>query len=159
VFVLGVETPGGPLFASIGGPVNASGASSVQIHNTTVSGPVTSTGGGADNALFDQLANQGFPQNFNDLEDNHIGGPVTVTGYGGEWAGVIRDVISGPFTFTNNVQPPPQDEWDVGSLVVYGPATCSDNSPAPNVGESPGGPSTVHGPILGNQAATCTSAA
>ena len=158
VFLLGVETPGGPLFGSIGGPVNAVQASSVQIHNTTVSGPVTSTGGGADNALFDQLANQGFPQNFFDLEDNHIGGPVSVNGYGGEWAGVIRDAISGPFTFTNNVQPLPQDEWDIGSLVVYGPATCSNNSPVPNTGDSPGGPSTVYGPTLGNQAATCTSA-
>jgi len=158
VFLVGVETPGGPLFSAIRGPVKGTGASSIQIHNTQVNGGVTSVGGGADNALFDELANQGFPQNFFDLEDNHINGPVSITGYMGEWAGVIRDMINGPLTFSNNTESP-IDEYDIGSLVVNGPATCSNNTPAPNIGESPGGPSTVHGPILGNQAATCVSAA
>ena len=157
VFVVGTETPGGPLFSTIHGPVKATGASSVQIHNTWVTGGVTSVGGGADNALFDELAGAPFPQNFFDLEDNHISGPVSITGYLGEWAGVIRDTIDGPFTFSNNSELE-IDEYDIGSLVVNGPATCSNNNPAPNLGASPGGPSTVHGPIRGNQAATCVSA-
>ncbi len=38
---------------------------------------MTTVGGGADNALIDQLATQAGasgPNNFNDFEDNHIGG-------------------------------------------------------------------------------------
>ncbi|MDP9336182.1 MAG: hypothetical protein M3Q30_23120 [Actinomycetota bacterium] len=159
VFLVGVETPQGPLFSSIRGGVTATDASSVQIHNTTISGGVTSQDGGADNAAFDALANQGFPQNFFALEDNHINGRVIVNGYEGEWGGVIRDTINGGFTFTDNVQAVNPDEWDIGSLAIHGPATCANNSPAPNVGESPAGPSTVSGPTRGNQAATCTSAA
>ncbi len=37
-FSLGTEMPNGPQFASIEGPVTGANASSVQIHNTLVSG-------------------------------------------------------------------------------------------------------------------------
>ena len=154
--LLGTETPGGPRVNSIGGPVIGIGESSVQIHNADVGGPVRLKGGGGDNALVDAFSG-GFPGNFSDLEDNNIHGPVSITGYQGVWAGVIRDVIRGPFTFSNNVENP-VDEYDIGSDTIYGPATCNDNSPAPNIGGSPGGPSIVFGPIRGDQAATCTSA-
>ncbi|HET9051998.1 MAG TPA: hypothetical protein VFO60_09855 [Candidatus Dormibacteraeota bacterium] len=156
-FIVGTETPGGPLVNSIGGPVTGAGASSVQIHNTAVGGPIRLTGGGGDNAIVDFFSG-GFPGNFNDLEDDVIGGPVVVTGYQGVWMGIIRDVIHGPMTFTGNTESN-IDEYDIGSDTIDGPATCSDNTPAPNIGESPGAPSTVSGPIRGNQAATCTSAA
>jgi hypothetical protein len=155
--IVGTETPGGARTNSISGPVTGNGESSVQIHNATVSGPVQLTGGGGQNAIVDALSG-GFPGNFNDLEDNDIGGPVSVTGYHGVWSGVIRDIIRGPFTFSNNVQSPP-DEFDIGSNTIYGLATCNDNSPVPNMGHSPGRPSVVFGPIGGDQAATCTSAA
>ena len=154
--ILGTETPGGPIVNSIGGPVTGSGESSVQIHNADVGGPVRLTGGGGDNAIVDAFSG-GFPGNFNDLEDNHLQGPVSITGYAGVWAGVIRDVIDGPFTFSDNVEAV-TDEYDIGSDTIHGPATCNDNNPVPNVGQSPGGPSVVFGPIRGDQAATCTSA-
>lgn len=156
-FIVGTETPGGPRVNSISGPVTGSGESTVQIHNATVSGPVRLTGGGGQNAIVNATSG-GFPGNFNDLEDNDIAGPVSVTGYHGVWAGVIRDLIRGPLTFSNNVESPP-DEFDLGSNTIYGPATCNDNGPAPNLGHSPGGPSVVFGPTRGDQAATCTSAA
>ncbi len=57
-FALGTETPNGPRFASIRGPVTGVNVSTVQIHNTSVFGPVTLVGGGTDNALVDALAAQ-----------------------------------------------------------------------------------------------------
>src|SRR5207253_2904680 len=128
--ILGTETPGGPIVNSIGGPVTGSGESSVQIHNADVGGPVRLTGGGGDNAIVDAFSG-GFPGNFNDLEDNHLQGPVSITGYAGVWAGVIRDVIDGPFTFSDNVEAV-TDEYDIGSDTIHGPATCNDNNPVPN---------------------------
>ncbi|HXA27120.1 MAG TPA: hypothetical protein VN193_00065 [Candidatus Angelobacter sp.] len=153
-FIVGTETPFGPRVNSIGGPVTGKGESTVQVHNATIGGPVRLTGGGGDNRIVD--ATGGFGA-FNDLEDNAISGPVSMTGYHGIWAGVIRNVIHGPFTFSNNVQAVP-DEWDIGTDTIYGPATCNDNSPVPNTGASAGGPSVVFGPIRGDQASTCTSA-
>lgn len=153
-FAIGTESPFDPQVNSIAGPVSGRNASAVQIHNAVIGGPVRLTGGGGDNAIIDFFAPFGA---FNDLEDNSIGGPVSITGYQGVWTGVIRDAIHGPFTFSNNVQANP-DEWDIGSDTIYGPATCNDNVPAPNMGTSAGGPSTVFGPIRGDQAATCTSA-
>ncbi|MDQ6857270.1 MAG: hypothetical protein M3Z57_09380 [Candidatus Dormibacteraeota bacterium] len=154
-FILGTEKPFGPIVNSIAGPVTGKGESTVQIHNTVIGGPVRLTGGGGDNAIVDTFGGFGA---FNDLEDNNIGGPVSITGYQGIWTGVIRDVIHGPFTFSDNVQATPPDEWDIGTDTIYGPATCNDNFPVPNTGPSAGGPSTVFGPIRGDQAATCTSA-
>jgi hypothetical protein len=157
VLVIGLERPGKPLVSSLQG-VTGNKASSVQIHNSTVGGSVTLTGGGADNATLDALTGCTTPpcfNNFNDLEDNNIGGSVSITGYKGVWAGVIRDTIQGPFTFNNNVENP-VDEYDIGSDVIQGGAMCNKNNPAPNMGGSPGSPSTVQGQTTGNQAATCT---
>ncbi len=156
-FMIGVETPFGPIISHIRGPVTAIHAGTVQIHNSVIGGPVTIIGGGALNAIVSAFA-PGFPNNFTDLEDNTISGPVTEIGYGGVWGGVIRDQIHGPFSFSFNHQAN-IDEWDIGSNVIHGPAWCSSNVPVPNIGQSPGSPSTVYGPIVGNQAATCTSAA
>ncbi len=152
--VVGTESPYAPLFASLNGPVTATDASSLQIHNTHVSGPVSMTGGGGDNPILDGFAM--FQSNFNDLEDNQISGPVTENGYGGEWAGVLRNVISGPFTFINNSEAPNIDEYDIGSNLINGPATCNANDPIPNTGSSAGYLSIVHGPTMGDQSATCT---
>jgi hypothetical protein len=153
-FLLGTETPGGPIFARIHGPVTGLGESSVQVHNTRVSGPVTLLEGGGVNAHA-QMSSGGFPTNFNDLEDNQIHGPVTMSGYHGVWGGIIRNVIRGPMIFTHNKQAV-IDEWDIGSNLINGFALCSDNVPPPNMGQSRGAPSIVRGPTLGDQAATCT---
>lgn len=158
-FLLGTETPYGAIFAAIDGPVTGLDASTVQIHNTRVSGPVTISGGGGDNALVDAVSESfGYfgPNNFSDLEDNHILGPVTESGYRGVWGGVLRNVIAGPLTFSNNSEAPAIDEYDIGSNLIEGPATCSGNDPAPNLGASAGYLSIVRGPVGGSQAATCT---
>jgi hypothetical protein len=156
VFILGTETPYGSLFSSIGGTVTGLDASSVQIHNSLVSGKVTLMGGGRDNALLEELTGGAPELNFNDLEDNLIGSSVTEVGYDGVWAGVLRNVIKGAMTFSDNSEAPMIDEYDIGSNVILGAATCSGNDPAPNLGESPGFSSIVYGPTLGDQAATCT---
>lgn len=158
--IIGVESPGAPIVSAIRGPVGAHDASTVQIHNTRISGPVSLVGGGGENAILSALAGPGA--NFNDLEDNQILGPVNETGYDGVWAGVIRNRIYGPMTFADNAEPPVppgspfENEYDIGSNRIYGPATCDDNNPAPNMGMSTGSPSIVYGPVRGDQAATCT---
>jgi hypothetical protein len=130
VVVIGFETPHGPLLSTIGGRVSGNGAASVQIHNSSIGGPINLQGGGGG----------GF--NFNDLEDNVISGPVTINNYVGVWAGVIRNQIAGGLTFTNNSN---MDEFDIGSNVIAGNANCSGNNPAVNTGGSPGAPNTVAG--------------
>jgi hypothetical protein len=151
--IVGEESPYQPIFAHLNGPVRATNASSVQIHNSRVSGPVKIKGGGGDNALLDAF--QGFGP-FNDLEDNKILGPVSETGYNGEWAGVLRNLVYGPFAFSNNSEAPNIDEYDIGSNWIDGPATCNDNNPAPNLGQSAGYLSIVIGTVGGDQASTCT---
>jgi len=159
-FIVGVESPYAPIVSAIRGPVTAQDASTVQIHNTQIGGPVKIDGGGGDNAIIDRFFGPG--SNFNDLEDNQILGPVSETGYDGIWAGIIRDKIYGPLTFSDNAEPPLPpgsefvNEYDIGSNLIFGPATCDDNNPAPNMGPSSGSPSIVHGPVRGDQAATCT---
>ena len=158
-FILGTETPGGPDFASIDGTVRGVDASTVQIHNTRVFGEVTMTGGGGLNAVVDEVTGTSVDNNFNDLEDDQISGHVRVTRYDGVWAGILRDVISGPLSFTYNSEAPNIDEYDIGSDLIDGSARCSHNDPVPNTGASEGSPSIVHGPVLGDQALTCTGVA
>jgi hypothetical protein len=136
LFVAGTETPGGPIVNHFGGPVIGAQASSVQIHNASIDGPVVLAGGGAANPV------GGPGLNFSDLEDNHIDGNVVVVGYHGIWAGVIRNTIDGNLLFLNNAN---QDEFDIGSNVVSGNAICAGNNPAVNTGGSPGQPNTVAG--------------
>jgi hypothetical protein len=138
--VIGFENKHGPLVSSIGGPVRGTDVSTVQIHNSAIGGPVNLQGGGGSNAVLDQIIGGGY--NFNDLEDNVISGPVTINGYGGIWAGVLRNQIGGGLTFTNNSD---MDEFDIGSNVIAGNANCSGNDPAVNTGGSPGSPNTVAG--------------
>jgi hypothetical protein len=136
VFVAGTETPGGPIVNSFGGPVIGTQVSSVQIHNANIAGSVVLAGGGAVNPVI------GPGVNFNDLEDNHIGGNVVETGYTGVWAGVIRNTIKGNLVFAKNSD---MDEFDIGSNTVAGNAVCVANNPAVNTGGSPGSPNTVAG--------------
>ena len=120
-----------------------------------VTGPVRLVGGGADNPIVQAFTGTSPYNNFNDLEDNVIGGGETETGYNGTWSGVLRNVINGPVTFTNNSETLP-DEYDIGSNFIAGPATCAGNTPVPNTGASRGYLSIVDGPVRGDQAATCT---
>jgi len=164
---LGLQSPG-PIVSAIAGPVSAHDASTVQLYNTQISGPVKLDGGGGQNAIINRFAGTGRTfsgpgNNYTDLEADHILGPVSETGYDGIWAGVIRDIINGPLTFRENAAPPQPEgslfinSYDIGSNRIFGPATCEDNEPAPNMlGEYSGSPSIVYGPLRGNQAATCT---
>lgn len=90
---IGLEQPGQPIISNVFGPVTAVNPSAVQIHNTLIAGPVSLTGGGAENPLLVAQLGHGF--NFNDLEDNQILGPVSETGYAGIWSGIIRNSIFG----------------------------------------------------------------
>jgi hypothetical protein len=153
-FGLGQETPYGPPFATIRGSVSGLDAAAVIIQNVRITGSVTISGGGADNAVIVALLGPG--NSYNDFEDDQIKGSLSETGYGGVWAGVIRSQIGGSFTFAGNVEANPVDEYDIGSDLIFGSAYCADNNPVPNTGVSSGAPSMVVGPTSGNQAATCT---
>jgi hypothetical protein len=153
-FGLGQETPYGPLFATIRGSVTGIDAAAVIIQNVRITGSVTILGGGGDNPVIVALLGPG--NSYNDFEDDQIGGPLSETGYGGVWAGVIRSQIGSSFTFADNVEAAPVNEYDIGSDIIFGPAYCADNNPVPNSGVSSGAPSIVYGPTSGNQASTCT---
>lgn len=136
-FMLGYE--GGPSTGTISGGVVADNAAQVQVHNAIINGGVTIEGGAGP---FGCAVPYG-PLCFTDFEDNSINGAVTISGYNGFWLGFIRNHVSGTVTISNNNQQ--NDEIDIGSLVVHGSLMCSGNNPLENVGESPGGPSTVTG--------------
>jgi hypothetical protein len=138
--VTGFENPYAPLASIINGPVSATDASAVWIHNTRVNGPISLRGGGGSNAVLDAIVGADSGYNFSDLEDNVISGPVSIVGYGGIWAGVIRNQISGGLTFTGNTS---LTEFDIGSNTIKGKANCSGNDPAVNTGGSPGSPNVV----------------
>jgi len=149
---------------TIAGPVWATNPSALQIFDTKIWGPVTINGGGGDNPVLDALGecygtsakpcqapNYAYNQNW--LGSNQTFGPVRITNFDGPWQGVIGNVM-GPMIFSDNNN---SSGSAIGFNTIYGPARCSDNLPgAPNTGPDVSGPSVVHGPTRGDQAATCT---
>lgn len=137
-FMLGHETPYGPLTSSLGGGVVGDNAAQVQIHNSRITGGVNLQGGSGPFGCTAPIA----PLCFNDLEDNVINGGATINGYDGLYLGFIRNTVNGTTTVTNNAVP---DELDLGSNTVHGDLVCGGNTPVENTGESPGAPNSVTG--------------
>lgn len=153
-FMLGQETPYGPVFATIDGQVTGENAAAVIIQNVRINGDVRIRGGGADNPVI--VAFSGPGNSYNDFEDDQIHGSISQTGYQGVWTGIIRSKIWGSLTFARNVEAV-TDQYDIGSNHIFGSAFCADNNPAPNTGAgSVGAPSIVLGRTRGDQASTCT---
>ncbi len=149
---------------TIAGPVWATNPSALQIFDTRIWGPVTISGGGGDNPVLDFLGEcygtpaqpcqaPDYAYNMNWLGANQIFGPVRITNFDGPWQGIIGNVM-GPMVFSGNNN---MSGSAIGFNTIYGLAWCSNNLPgAPNTGHDVSGPSVVHGPTWGNQAATCT---
>jgi hypothetical protein len=135
-FVLGSED--NPVHTgTISGGVHANDPASVQIHFTTINGGIDIRGGSGP-------FGGPFEVTWNAIEDNHINGAVTVTGYNGFWFGFIRNHVNGSVTLNNNVLADP-DANEYVTNTIHGSLHCAGNSPAPQVGDSEGEPNQVTG--------------
>src|SRR5208283_4897195 len=154
---------------TIGGPVRATNPSALQILDTKIWGPVTINGGGGANPILGSVLGEcyassptscsapNYPYNQNWLASDQILGWASITNYDGNWTGIVGNDM-GPLVFSHNSL---FAGAAIGFNTIYWLAVCSDNTSngvlqAPNQGPDVSGPSVVHGPTLGNQAATCT---
>jgi hypothetical protein len=140
-FVFGSEeTP--DVTSTINGGVHASGAASVQIHFSKISGGIEVHGGG--------LGGFGGPfgVTWNTIEDSVINGGVTIDGYRGFWMGFIRNSVNGPVNLNDNVLQD-HDGNEYVTNTIRGGLSCADNEPAPQVGDSEGELNQVIGPVTG----------
>jgi len=135
-FVLGSEEQPGDN-GTISGGVHATNPANLQIHFMTINGGLISSGGsGPFGGPFDIT--------WNAIEDNHINGGVSITGYDGFWFGFIRNHVNGSVSLSGNVLVDPDgNEYVTNS--IRGSLSCYGNSPAPQIGDSEGEPNQVTG--------------
>lgn len=124
----------------IGGDLIAVGALGVVVHSTQIGGNVSLYGGGdglsglaactadpapwsADNTL--TLAH--LPV-YSDVEDNTIGGNLTIDGLQSCWLGAFNNQVQGSFWFNNNTMGDP-DANEVAENLVQGNMGCFGNEP------------------------------
>jgi hypothetical protein len=139
-FVLGSEE--NPVSTgTINGGVVATNAASVQIHFATIRGGITVSGGSGPTG-------GPFGITWNAIEDNHIYGGATVTGYDGFWNGFIRNDVHGSVNFNNNTVADP-DGNEVVTNTIHGSLNCMGNSPPPQIGDSEGSVNHVTGAKTG----------
>ncbi len=110
---------------TVNGGIDATGALDLIVHGVTVNGGVTSIGGG-DNLPCDF---SGLPT-YSTIEDSHVNGGVTVSGYRACWLGFARNHISGGATLTDNKLDDP-DAMEILANAIHGRLACSGNSPTP----------------------------
>jgi hypothetical protein len=140
--------PGHPTLASstrISGNVNAYSALGIVVHNSTLSGNVTQTGGGGGRnctptGIFKMV---GAPA-YTDYENSTIGGKLNVKGLRSCWYGTIRDELRGVVRLSGNKFADP-DAMEVVSNRIYRNIFCTRNLPAPQFGDSGGMTNRVHG--------------
>jgi hypothetical protein len=112
----------------VGGNITAVNAETMYLDGVSVGGNVTSTGGGG---LYDTFA----------FKDNTVKGNVTITGWnGGGWIGMIRNVVYGTVTYTNNTGgdygSDPNDANEVVHNTVGRDLICSGNTPPAQFGDA-----------------------
>ncbi|HWU40911.1 MAG TPA: hypothetical protein VN203_24950 [Candidatus Acidoferrum sp.] len=147
-FISGTLSPNG---SAIGGPVRATDPSTIQISGSTVSGPITVTGGGGSNAVIDELPFSSPGYNTVWLAGNTILGPVNVQGFAGNFLMIgspqpelglgtsTGNSIGGSLTVSGHPLTGVPSEsfpgfWDVNENTVSGNAKCSANGPDSNIG-------------------------
>ena len=135
-FVLGSEEAPGDN-GTISGGVHATNPANLQIHFMTINGGIESQGGsGPFGGPFDIT--------WTTIEDSHISGGVSITGFNGFWMGFIRNHVNGAVNLSGNVLVDP-DGNEYVTNTIHGSLSCFGNSPAPQVGDSEGGPNNVTG--------------
>jgi hypothetical protein len=134
---------------TIGGSLLASAPLGVLVHNSTIAGLVTETGGGGGlsctpTGIF-KLFNSPV---FSDYEDNILGDSVSVTQVHSCWLGLLRNTVFGTLTFSSNKMADP-DANEVLHNYVNRSLTCQGNVPAVQYGDSGSSPNAVHGAATG----------
>lgn len=112
----------------IEGGLRASSALAVIVHGTTIHGGFASTGGGGGTScgpMVVQDVNLFLPP-YNDLEDSHVDGGVSISGLSTCWLGVIRDHINGTVRVNNNTMGDP-DAIEIGLNTIHGSLECAGN--------------------------------
>jgi len=160
------SNPPGISFDRVGGSVTALGSLAVVIHSATIRGNVTVLGGGGGAAggansggCFNTakypipapwskdaaLANPktGSPQ-YNDAEDNFIGGNLTMMGVQTCWLGALRNQVRGSINNAGNATSDP-DGMEVNNNLVAGNLTCLNNDPAVQFGDGASASNLVGG--------------
>ena len=138
---------GGTLSDTIGGSVSSIGAMFLVIHNSSIGGNVSVSGG---TAVYDCSA---FA--FTDFDVDSIGGNVRITGLNTCWDGFSNNTVGGSVTHANNVAIIVEDFGPDGNFVggntIGGNLNCFGDSPTPHLSdEAPvPAPNTVAGRTLG----------
>ena len=137
------------------GGITATGAESVVVHGTTISGGISVQGGGGGTSCAPTAASPFGP--YTDLEDSQVNGGVSVSGLSTCWLGVIRDTVNGTVSVNNNTMGDP-DAIEIGLNHINGTLACSGNAlafpgpggvPSNSFDGSPPNPSVVTGAETG----------
>jgi len=144
------DDPGGPTLHSadtVKGGVVATDPLGVIIHDSSIGGDATQSGGGGGKTcatpttgIFSTLESPVY----SDYEDSTIGGNLRVTGLGSCWFGALRDHVAGSVTFSGNSLTDP-DAMETLTNQIAGNLLCSGNSPAVHFGDSGGTANVVGG--------------
>ena len=139
--------------ASVGGGIVATSPIGVVVHNSTIGGDVTQSGGGGGvDCSPGSLPVFGIGI-YSDYEDNTIGGSLHVTDLASCWLGVVRNTIAGSAVFMRNTLSDP-DASEILSGHIAGNLLCIGNSPVVHFGDSGGRSNVVSGYATGECAAS-----
>jgi hypothetical protein len=112
----------------IGGSLISTDPLGVVVHNGTIGGNVSQSGGGGGVSCDPQGAFAAIgPPVYSDYEDSAIGGSVSISGYHSCWLGVIRLHVGQSVTVNNNQLADP-DAIEILSNTIEGNLSCSGNS-------------------------------
>ena len=143
-------TPGSPTSASqttVQGSIVATDSLGVVIHDSTVTGDITETGGGGglscapSTSVFSQTYEHSV---YSDYENLVIGGNLRVSGVQSCWFGALRLTVGGSATFSGNTFFD-QDANEILNNQISGNMLCTDLSPPVHFGDAGQGGSTVGG--------------
>ncbi|MGH9291796.1 MAG: hypothetical protein ACRDZ6_03325 [Acidimicrobiales bacterium] len=164
------KSPLGSTDDHVGGSITGFGALAVLVHSTTIGGNLSLLGGGggptvegapATNAClgsttppapWSQDPNLAHIPVYSDLEDNSIGGNMTVYGLQSCYFGALRNVVRGSAVFANNSMGDIDANEDVSNTIERNLACFNNTVPVQfgDSGESGGGtPNLVGGFAFG----------
>ncbi len=136
------DDPTGTSTTKVEGTLTATDALGVILHETTVLGDLQMTGGGCGTVCTASPANVfyaipgGYGVVYSDIEDDTVGGDLSVTDLTTDWFGALRNTIGGSATFSDITTVDPDGNEIVHNYSVGGNLICEDDSPAVQFGDS-----------------------